>query len=151
MYLSKVCSLSALVAGILIISGCSSGNPDGPSGHLSGPNQTANQAGSAPRYQQRSPGVAQPRYNVSRRAAVAPQAQQSNCSTEPVARRPFPRQIIVRRGDNLCRIARRYQTTVQAVVDANRLSSSKIDVGMRLQLPPQEYYSNNPFGRLQRR
>ena len=74
-----------------------------------------------------------------------------SCVTEPVARRPFPAYVIVARGENLCRIAKRYETTVQAIVDVNRLSSPMLAVGSRLYLPSPEYYAHSPFGELRQR
>jgi len=75
----------------------------------------------------------------------------TNCLNEPEAKRPFPRTITVRRGENLCRLAKRYQTTVQAIVDENALSSPILPVGKRLRLPSPRYYSSSPYGRLRRR
>ena len=79
------------------------------------------------------------------------EARPGGCALEPVARRPFPSHVTVMRGDNLCRIATRYQTTVQAIVDVNRLPSPILPVGARLRLPSPEYYSQSPFGKLVRR
>jgi len=81
----------------------------------------------------------------------ARQVQPANCINEPVAPRPFPPYAIVARGENLCRIARRYQTTVQAIVDINRLPSPILAVGTRLNLPSPQYFSHQPFGKLRHR
>ncbi len=74
-----------------------------------------------------------------------------SCMNEIPARLPYPPSIIVRRGDTLCKLARRYETTVQAIVDANRLSSPDLTPGMRLDLPSNRWYATSPFGQLRRR
>lgn len=74
-----------------------------------------------------------------------------NCLDEPVFRGPYPATVVVGRGDTLCRIAKRYQTTIQAIVDVNRLPSSLLPVGARLRMPSPEYYSKSPYGPLRRR
>jgi hypothetical protein len=47
---------------------------------------------------------------------------------------PDPKQV-VQRGDTLFRLARRYGTTVQAIMAANKLCSTVIVVGQRLLIP----------------
>lgn len=49
---------------------------------------------------------------------------------------PQGRIYIVRRGDTLWQIARRYRTTVEAIKEYNRLSHNLIYPGQRLRLPP---------------
>jgi len=150
LYLLKVCSLSALIAGGLVVGACSMGGDAGRSDQLSGLSRSADDTGyrAQPR---RTPPAQRQAYYSPPPVANAARSPGPNCATERAARRPFPSNIVVERGDNLCRIARRYQTTVQAIVDANRLTSSKITVGMRLQLPSRQYYSNSPYGRSRRR
>jgi len=63
----------------------------------------------------------------------------------------YPATVVVRRGDTLCRIAKRYQTTIQAIVDVNRMPSSLLPVGAQLRMPSPEYYSKSPYGPLRRR
>lgn len=48
---------------------------------------------------------------------------------------PSDKTHVVKRGENLFRIALRYGTTVQAIMQANRLSNTIIYVGQRLQIP----------------
>ena len=42
---------------------------------------------------------------------------------------------VVRRGDTLSSLARRYGVTVQALMDANDMSSSKLRAGQKLKIP----------------
>jgi membrane-bound lytic murein transglycosylase D len=63
----------------------------------------------------------------------------------PVWRPPVPRYVIhrVRRGQNLSSIARRYKTTVRAIMRANRLRNSRyIKVGWRLKIPAGRRYAS---------
>lgn len=54
----------------------------------------------------------------------------------PPAQRPEGRVHVVARGDTLWRISRRYGTTVDAIVRANRIAdSTRIAVGQRLWIP----------------
>ena len=117
-----------------VLAACSTATPDRT--HLVGPND-----------RQYAPAHRQPHPQYYRSAGPA----SGSCINEPVARRPFPAYVIVARGENLCRIAKRYETTVQAIVDVNRLSSPMLAVGSRLHLPSPEYYAHSPFGQLRRR
>lgn len=51
------------------------------------------------------------------------------------ARDPVSRTYTVQRGDALARIARRYDSTVRALMDANQLQSTTIHPGQRLKIP----------------
>jgi LysM repeat protein len=128
------------IAGTL--NGCSSGFDDGPRTRLTSPSDN-HYAGNPQNYvePQRQP----VRYDRPRNVNVG------SCLSEPVARHPFPAYVTVARGENLCRIAKRYETTVQAIVDINRLPSPILAVGTRLRLPNPQYYSQSPYGQLQRR
>lgn len=151
MFRSKVFGFLGLFLTGGAIAACSSGGDQGP-GYLAGPGHS--RPAPAPTRVVQQPYQAPPQRQAyySPAAPAAPVSRnRPNCATERAARRPFPPEIVVQRGDNLCRIARRYQTTVQALVDANRLTSSKLATGMRLRLPPAKYHSQHPFGRLKRR
>ncbi len=53
----------------------------------------------------------------------------------PPAGSPTPAIHVVKKGETLSGIAKRYGVTVQAISAANRLRSSKIYVGQRLRIP----------------
>ena len=131
----RIISMTSLASGVsLFLTACSSGYSERT--YLAGPQVQQY----APAYQRNYA----PTYEVER-------PQRISCVHEPVARRPFPTYVVVGRGDNLCRIAKRYETTVQAIVDTNRLPSPILSVGTRLYLPSPQYYSRSPFGQLRRR
>jgi N-acetylmuramoyl-L-alanine amidase len=62
--------------------------------------------------------------------------QELKLPAEAEERSENARLYVVRRGDTLWHIARRYGTTVQALKDANRLATNRIYPGQRLRLPP---------------
>jgi LysM repeat protein len=125
-----------------LVNGCSSNFDEGARTRLTSPSDD--------RYVSTPRSYPEPRRQITRYDQPV-QANPSNCLSEPVARYPFPAYVTVARGENLCRIAKRYETTVQAIVDINRLPSPIIAVGTRLRLPNPQYYSQNPFGELRRR
>jgi len=67
--------------------------------------------------------------------AVAP-AKRKRQDVVPVVRAGGIRTHIVRPGETLTQIARRYQTTVRALMLANRLGSAHIQAGAALLIPP---------------
>jgi LysM repeat protein len=138
----SILNWSSLLTVAFLISACSSGINQPPRTRLTGPADA--QYNLAPPQQLT-------RYDASPSNGMPSPNQSSNCRTEPVARPPYPAYIVVSRGENLCRIAKRYQTTVQAIVDANRLASPNLPVGMRLRLPSPQYYSQSPYGQLRTR
>lgn len=62
-------------------------------------------------------------------------AQEANTTTPPLTSQP-PRMHRVRRGDTLRAIARRYRTSVRALMRANGLGNSRIQTGTSLLIPP---------------
>ena len=135
-----------LIISPALIAGCSSRAVDGPPHSLSGQPQRY--------YDDRTdyrPLRIEPNRAPQSRPPARYRSQAAGCAGEPIERRPQSGIVVVERGDNLCRIAKRYQTTVQAIVDENRLSSPIISVGARLKLPSHEYYAESPFGRLKAR
>lgn len=144
-------SLSLFVGTLSVaIAGCSMGRGDGDRQGLTGPPrayETHERSRPRARYERSQPRErydAQPAYHNRRPMA-------GGCTSERVAARPYPRYVTVVRGDNLCRIAKRYQTTVQALVDVNRLPSPMLSVGAQLKLPSPAFYSASPYGQLRRR
>jgi len=69
------------------------------------------------------------------RGAPQPAAPPSRPASPPGSGQGNFRVYTVRSGDNLWLIARRYGTTVQALMDANSLRSDRLQVGQRLHIP----------------
>jgi membrane-bound lytic murein transglycosylase D len=68
----------------------------------------------------------------SRDAALVKQKRQAAAS---VARTKSGRTHIVRPGETLTKIARRYQTTIRALMRANRLDNAHVQAGAALLIP----------------
>ncbi len=134
MCLRNIFRVSFILSATVLLTACSSGFDERT--HLAGPNDSQY----TPIYQQ----THETTYGAARTLS-------GTCLTESVARRPFPSYVVIAPGENLCRIAKRYETTVQAIVDINRLPSPLLAVGSRLRLPSPQYYSHSPFGQLRRR
>lgn len=152
-----------LLISSIVISGCSSGKDLSPRQGLTEPDDRRAIARTDYRSSDYRPPDYRPSYNerrgpipnngVAERKGTEYRSRQqgAGCAAEPVAARPQSGVATVARGDNLCRIATRYQITVQSIVDENRLSGPTVVVGQRLKLPSPEFYSDTSFGRLRRR
>ena len=69
---------------------------------------------------------------------VVPSEQPTKpAATEAAKPKPKPRTYTVRRGDTLSAIAERFDTTVRAIVRANKLKDrNSLQVGQKLKIPP---------------
>lgn len=67
-------------------------------------------------------------------AGVSPEASGDVPEVRVVPVREAPRVHVVRRGDTLYGIARRYDTTLDALVELNRLRSTDIRIGQRIRV-----------------
>ena len=140
LFLRRIIRSSIIISPLLLIGACSSGGQHDERLGLT-----------APSYATSGPGNVAYRQPDRRRFNDDRYGARGDCMTETTARRPFPSYITVRRGDNLCRIAKRYETTIQAIVDVNRLPSPILSIGSRLDLPSPAYYASSPYGPLMRR
>jgi LysM repeat protein len=48
---------------------------------------------------------------------------------------PEDQHVVVQRGDTLLALARRYRTTLAAIVDANALQNDRLEIGQKLLIP----------------
>ncbi|MEL6614496.1 MAG: LysM peptidoglycan-binding domain-containing protein [Bacteroidota bacterium] len=67
-------------------------------------------------------------------ANLSPEASGDAPEVHVVPVREAPRVHVVRRGDTLYGIARRYETTLDALVELNRLRSTDIRIGQRIRV-----------------
>ena len=75
-------------------------------------------------------------------AAVEHQRSDNNFSATALLVRPIvpsqaadDQQVVVQRGDTLSALARRYRTTLAAIVEANALQSDRLEIGQTLSIP----------------